>query len=612
MTPATAAVTTTVSAELLAQREYVRKVEQVGFDFGLTVADAFIRGIRDIGYKSTATALDELVDNSIQAEAENVHVIFGFDPVSTGAKPDRLAVMDNGHGMDPKMIRLAVIWGGTHRENNRVGFGRYGYGLPSASISQAKAFTVYSWVEGADVHAVTIDLDGIAAGTYGRDGRIVVPEAQPAELPTWVSEAISAFYGSVPAHGTVVVLEKLDRLTRRTTQALERHLLEHFGVTYRNFLRQVNLFVNGTRVQAVDPLFITPGFRYYDLDDDRAEALPPAAIDVKSTATGEFLGTVKVRYSRMPPAFGTIPSEKLKERGKKNGRFQIMKEHNGIIVSRAGRQIDVVTRCPWTTFVNYDVYWKVEIDFPPALDEEFAVTTSKQQIVLSERMWDLLKAHNVYKAIEDMRAKDKLARAKLQASRDQGGEQKKPSEATMEEAGKFKTKPPVMPVERQKEVQRKLQLKAAARAEQLDISVEEAEKGLESEAQGRPYKVEVENLPGAPFYRMEQIGGQKILYLNGQHRFYGQVYAGPDSTPRWRAALEVMLFVMGDCELDAADDRRRFYETERAEWSGRLSVALDLLKDHIAAPEPSGAEDRPVEESPPGEPVGAGKTTTTT
>src|SRR5213595_784332 len=115
--------TTSSSSQLEAQRLYVKKMEAAQFDFGLTVADAFVRGIRDIGYRSTATALDELIDNSMQAEAKSVHVVFDF-PDNPEAKPNALAVVDDGHGMDPDMIRLAIIWGGTHREDDRSGFGR--------------------------------------------------------------------------------------------------------------------------------------------------------------------------------------------------------------------------------------------------------------------------------------------------------------------------------------------------------------------------------------------------------------------------------------------------------------------------------------------------------
>src|SRR5579884_2835990 len=126
---------------------FVEKEKQKGLDFGLTLAAAFVRGIRDLGYKSTATALDELIDNALQAEAKMTRVAFGYQE-ATSKKPSAIAVIDDGHGMDPDMIRVAVMWGGTHRENDRSGIGRYGYGLPSASVSQGRRFTVYSRPEG--------------------------------------------------------------------------------------------------------------------------------------------------------------------------------------------------------------------------------------------------------------------------------------------------------------------------------------------------------------------------------------------------------------------------------------------------------------------------------
>src|SRR5262245_28501316 len=91
------------SPELEKMRVYTREKRKSGFDFSLVVADAFIRGIRDIGYRHTGTVIDELIDNGVQAEADEVHVVFGFEGDSD-KKPDRLAVIDNGHGMDPDML----------------------------------------------------------------------------------------------------------------------------------------------------------------------------------------------------------------------------------------------------------------------------------------------------------------------------------------------------------------------------------------------------------------------------------------------------------------------------------------------------------------------------
>jgi hypothetical protein len=577
-----------VSTDLQAQRAYVHKIESEGFDFGLTVAGAFIRGIRDLGYKSTATALDELIDNAIQAEAANVDVIFGYDESPT--KPVSIAVIDDGHGMDPDMIRLSVVWGGTHRENDRTGIGRYGYGLPSACVSQGRRFTVFSRIQGAEWHGVTLDLDAISRNDkdYVRDGKIVVPETEPRQLPSWVASHIEAQYEDGLPSGSVIVIDILDRLSWKTTEGLERNLLQHFGVTYRNFMREVNIYVNEKQVAAVDPLFLTPGARFYDDPNGvYAEALEPMYIEVKDRQTNNPLGQIKVRFSYMPPTFQRGAD------GKMNPRFPIMKDHNGILVLRDGRQIDIVTgsKIPWTTIQNPDWNWKVEVDFPPSLDEEFSMTTSKQQVGLSERIWEILRERGVHNAIQEMRRRldqDKAAdKAKREAEKE-----RRASEEAMAGIAKFQThRPGGDPARRQQESEDNLKHEVDRRVKESGLQLEVVERELLAEIKGKPYRLQEDRLQGAPFYRMEQLGGQKVLYLNQAHRFYTDVYAGPESTPRMRAALELLLFVLGECEIDATDDRRNFYETERGEWSSRLRLALEQLdridnvRDAVAAKE---------------------------
>ena len=62
----------------------------------------------------------------------------------------------------PEMIGYAVRWGGTDREGDRTGFGRYGYGMPSSLVSLGKRYTVYSKANGTKWHAVTVDIDELA------------------------------------------------------------------------------------------------------------------------------------------------------------------------------------------------------------------------------------------------------------------------------------------------------------------------------------------------------------------------------------------------------------------------------------------------------------------
>lgn len=568
--------------ELMGQTDYVRSLKKSGFKFGLTVGEAFVAGIRDIGYKHTGTALDEFIDNSIQAKASKICVAFGYG--SESKKPTSIAVIDDGRGMIPGMVRLAMIWGGTHRQDNRDGFGRYGYGLPSASVSQGRRFSVYSAQDSGSWYGVTLDLDSIKKGEYTvAGGEIIVPEPKSETPPDWVMKEIKDIWTDDGLfHGTIVVIDKLDRPTWKTTSSLQEKLLIHFGVTYRNYLRNINLTVAGKKVEPIDPLFTTPGCRFYDIDEDRAEALDPVNFDVKVNKDNSTTAPISVRFSYMPPTFASL-NKKARARNKnENPRFNIMKDHWGIVFTRLGRQIDVVTKCPWTTFRINDRYWGVEVDFSPDIDEEFAITTSKQRVDVSSKIWDLLEQNGVYKAIEQLRRKDSEAKRKLKVTQETNEDKKRASEEAMEQGERFIRHPPVTE-ERRKRAEQAFEEEVKRRARKTGQDEKTVHQQMQLEYGDVNYKVEHESSPGAPFFRTEQLGGAKVLFINTSHRFFGEVYMGADSSPSVRASLEVLLFVIGDCQLDATQDGRVFYQTEILQWSTRLNVILDQLAHHVAA-----------------------------
>lgn len=562
-----------------AQRSYVKKMKKRGFDFSLIVADAFIRGIRDIGYKSTATAFDELIDNSIQADASNILIVYQFGERSN--KPESIAIIDDGHGMEPEMIRLAMVWGGTHRENNREGFGRYGYGLPSAAVSQARRYEVYSVVDGGEWHKGWLDLDEVAAGRYtSRAGNINVPKPKPTRLPDWIDRPISVYFDEgVFRHGTVIVLDKLDRTDWKTDAGLDRNLMQHIGVTYRNFLPDVKVVVNGKNVDPIDPLFLTPEAAHYAVDADRAEALPEAVIPVRDKTERKQLWDVRVRFAYFPPTFARANKSKPATKTNRNPRYAVLNDHMGLIVCRNGRQIDVINKIPGTKIVNDDRYWGVEIDFPAGLDEEFAITTSKQQITLSPRIWEILKQAGVFQAIATLRRRY-YEESKRQIAQSEVRSEKRASEFAMEDSGRFLHLREES-AEKQQLFQQRLEEEAHRRAAESGRPVEQEIAQLTRETDSTPFRVEYESRQGAPFYRVDQIGGQRLLYLNTSHPFFTRLYGGREAGPRTRAALEVLLFTIGSCELGAIGDRQLFYETERVEWSRMLNIALRQLEHHI-------------------------------
>src|ERR1041385_4307497 len=116
-------------ADLERMRQKATELSGTGDSMGLVMADALIRGMRDIGYKNTAFALFELVDNAIQAGAQKISIELAS--AKGGPEVTDIAVVDDGHGMPREWLRYSIRWGGTHRDRlqDRTGFGRDGYGM---------------------------------------------------------------------------------------------------------------------------------------------------------------------------------------------------------------------------------------------------------------------------------------------------------------------------------------------------------------------------------------------------------------------------------------------------------------------------------------------------
>ena len=566
--------------DLEAQHKYVETLKKGGErGFQLIAASAFVESMRDSGYKSTATATDEFVDNADQAGATRVDLMYQVvNPEGNQHELGDIAVIDNGHGMEPDMIRAAVLWGGTHRHNDRSGLGRFGFGLPSAAVSITRRFEVYSKVKGGEWYRVCVDLADICSGKHtNRDGLVIAPDAEKATLPAWVQKSLGK---RVLEQGTVVLLVKPDRLTTgfRKPNAFHKSMMEHLGLIYRGMLNRCALYVSDQRVEAVDPLFLDPNARYYDVGNGTlAEGREALQFTMKNARTGQE-GMVRCRFSYMPPNFQVDPA------GGNNERLKIMKENNAyFIVTRAGRQIDLVTRTNYPkdelNSANLNIFdrnWAIELDFDPELDEEFGITVNKQQVSLSERAWQALMDNGLPSIIKNDLRKS-FAKAKVEQKAEADQDAPKASEQVMAEAEKFAKKRPPLPDSKKEQARKKIEVEAEKEAKETEKPKEEVTKKLLEEAQANRYVIRFEALEGAPFYRTDLFGPQTRVWINTRHRFYTEVYDGLKSMPRVRASIELLLFTLAAEELTSEGDREVFYRQERKQWSDRLEMLLQLL-----------------------------------
>src|SRR5690242_5903422 len=136
-----------LNSEIDRQKKYLGRLPST-FEFPLFNSKHAIQSQRRSGYRNTAAAAREMVDNAIEAGATRIDVIFER-PAQLGPHERKdsvrgVAFIDNGSGMLPEMARYALSWGaGTHFDEPGT-IGKFGFGLPNASINQTTRVEVYS------------------------------------------------------------------------------------------------------------------------------------------------------------------------------------------------------------------------------------------------------------------------------------------------------------------------------------------------------------------------------------------------------------------------------------------------------------------------------------
>lgn len=105
-----------------------------------------IKSIAEQGY-SLSTAIADLIDNSISANANRIEIL-----LDTDSEPFTLFLADNGHGMSKKVLRSSMQFPSNSIDVERIDsdLGRFGLGMKTASFSQTRYFTVMSRPKGEE------------------------------------------------------------------------------------------------------------------------------------------------------------------------------------------------------------------------------------------------------------------------------------------------------------------------------------------------------------------------------------------------------------------------------------------------------------------------------
>lgn len=209
---------------------------------------AMINTFRAFGY-NLQTAVADIVDNSISAEAKSVKISYEWHGGDSW-----MTITDDGVGMNRDELVVAMKPGSRNPEDERdkKDLGRFGLGLKTASFSQCKVLTVISKKEGHQTVKRCWDLDFV-----NRSGKW--------NLLDFISD--EAFMKEVDASesGTTVLWQKLDRLvgnahvqdeaTRKVFLEEFERLEEHLSLVFHRYIetKRIVIEVNGQALSPWDP-----------------------------------------------------------------------------------------------------------------------------------------------------------------------------------------------------------------------------------------------------------------------------------------------------------------------------------------------------------------------
>ena len=345
-----------------------------------------IRAMRSSGYRDAAHAVAELIDNSIQAgdkndDMTNVEVVC-IDKLELVAQRQirrisEIAVFDNACGMDPETLRMALQFGvGRHLEpEQQTGMGKFGMGLPNASISQCRRVDVWTWQEGRCHHSY-LDVSAIENAQM-----IEIPEPEPATIP---SKWLDLVKTELAAHGTLVVWSQLDRITWKRSAVFLKHAAFLVGRMYRHFINDGRVRVRLAAYEDIgggleerfdfdvkpnDPLYLMVGT---SAPEPYHQQPGFDAFGDVETLNVEYHGadhTIRIHYALAKP--------ETREAGGASPIGEDVKKNQGVSLVRANRELEM----NHSFEIGYDPrerWWGIEVAFQPGLDDVFGVTNNKQ------------------------------------------------------------------------------------------------------------------------------------------------------------------------------------------------------------------------------------------
>ncbi len=574
----------------------------------LFFAQTLITSLRDVGYNTTTSALCEHVDNAIEAGANEIRIYFRQRGIKGKYEIDA-AVYDNGRGMSPNVLKMATAFGGSMNFGNREGIGRFGMGMKTAALSMSPVMELYSWQEQGAFYKMTLDVEDIG---NAKSNSVDLPEPTlftelPEDLAGIFSETMvfpdkneqtlfadtdDDLNDRLGRSGTVIFLPNCDRLSFAKAQTLVDHAVKEMGRVYRRVLdKGVTLYVNNRRVEIFDPTYWMQNARHARIPDlaiTQSRLVYTRPIEIPTSEYSPEMATVQVKIYTLPyESWLTLPRKVQRND---------LRVFDGMTVSILRNDREVFAGSMREIVPKHSVanWYRVQIDFPGALDEAFGVATNKQGVRPKGYVLTAIKkaiGEQVTGIAEGIkRFQSEQASAKLKAGRSA-------AESKASDNDGFQMKPlQIENLTPEEELQRDDNIRGlAVTLKREGESDEEAFERVKSSKYIITYKYD----EYWPFYHVDHRFGRIIMTINTAHPFFSELYeplkkglvmaaveeadevgdvpATSTTLDGPIIALDLLLLSLARTQSILSnnnDDARKVLEGFRKEWSDSYRVQL--------------------------------------
>ncbi len=584
----------------------LNRILKDGANVPLFFAQTLVSSLRDQGYNDTTSALCEHVDNSVQAGASEIRIYFK-QMGKPGAYKTDVAVLDNGQGMAPNVLKVAMAFGGSMNFNNRSGIGRFGMGMKTAALSMSPLVEFYSWQEPKAIYNIALDVEAIGRE---RTNNVMLPDPELLDkLPDDVADIIQKPM-SVPRDrsqqtllvdtngdlcevlghsGTVIYMPNCDRLSFAKANTLVDHATKEMARVYRRAIGEgLRLFINNRQVTAFDPTYSMASARHRQYLEEvgtkdskliTAKLLDIPIHDSKDSETAQ----VKISLYKLPiEDWHHLPQKTLRND---------LHIFNGQTVSilRNGRELFADRMAELTTRHSITHWFRVQIDFPGELDEAFGVAANKQGVRLKGYVKDVIKegiGEDISTVINEIRRFQSEQRISAKAAKPSTSE----SKATSADPHQARTLS--LTLEEEEQIEGNLRTLAVSLKRPNETDDEAFERVKASR-----YIIQYVHDEYWPFYRAERRYGRVILSINTAHPFYSELYdplrkldvldiTGDEENNSAKhvrdqtgplVALELMLVSLARTQAGLSlenEDALLTLETLQREWSESLRIQL--------------------------------------